>query len=105
VLQRFDALGLKTAITELDVRMDLPASGVPTDEQLRTQASYYKTVLDACLAVEDCNSFTIWGFTDKYSWVPVFFPAEGAATVMWADFKPKPAYYALRDTLRAARKR
>ena len=103
VLQRFDDLGLKTAITELDVRMDLPEGGVPTAEQLQTQAAYYKTVLDACLAVEDCNSFTIWGFTDKYSWVPVFFPAEGAATVMGDNFEKKPAYYTLRDTLAAAR--
>jgi endo-1,4-beta-xylanase len=103
VLQRFDDLGLYTAITELDVRMDLPEGGVPTAEQLQTQAAYYKTVLDACLAVEDCNSFTIWGFTDKCSWVPVFFPSEGAATVMWEDFSLKPAYFALRDTLAAAR--
>lgn len=102
VLQRFDDLGLYTAVTELDVRMDLPEGGVPTAEQLRTQAAYYKTVLDACLAVEDCNSFTLWGFTDKYSWVPVFFPSEGAATVMWEDFKPKPAYRTLRDTLAQA---
>jgi endo-1,4-beta-xylanase len=104
VLQRFDDLGLKTAITELDVRMDLPEGGVPTAGQLQTQASYYKTVLDACLAVDDCNSFTIWGFTDKYSWVPVFFPAEGAATVMGDDFGKKPAYYTLRDTLARARR-
>jgi endo-1,4-beta-xylanase len=83
--------------------MDLPEGGVPTAEQLQTQAAYYKTVLDACLAVEDCNSFTIWGFTDKYSWVPVFFPAEGAATVMGDNFERKPAYYTLRDTLAAAR--
>ncbi|AGL14302.1 endo-1,4-beta-xylanase [Actinoplanes sp. N902-109] len=103
VLQRFDNLGLQTAITELDVRMTLPAGGVPTQEQLQTQATYYTTVLKACLAVRGCNSFTIWGFTDKYSWVPVFFPTEGAATVMWDDFERKPAYYALRATLAAAR--
>ncbi|GGN30430.1 endo-1,4-beta-xylanase [Actinoplanes campanulatus] len=103
VLQRFDDLGLYTAITELDVRMDLPESGVPTAEQLTTQAQYYKTVLDACLAVDDCNSFTLWGFTDKYSWVPVFFPTEGAATVMWDDFTRKPAYETLQQTLAEAR--
>ncbi|WP_229070397.1 endo-1,4-beta-xylanase [Actinoplanes sp. DH11] len=101
VLQRFDDLGLHTAITELDVRMDLPV----TDEKLATQAVYYRTALDACLAVDGCNSFTIWGFTDKYSWVPVFFPAEGAATVMWDDFSRKPAYHTLRDTLAAAPRR
>jgi endo-1,4-beta-xylanase len=103
VLQRFDNLGLYTAITELDVRMDVPQGGAPTAAQLQTQADYYRIVLEACLAVADCNSFTIWGFTDKYSWVPVFFEAEGAATVMWEDFEPKPAYDTLRDVLAAGR--
>ncbi|MFC7615646.1 endo-1,4-beta-xylanase [Actinokineospora soli] len=51
------------------------------------------------MSVRGCDSFTIWGFTDKYSWVPVFFPAEGAATVMWDDLTRKPAYHALRDSL------
>ncbi len=101
-LRRFDALGLETAITELDVRMDLPESGVPTKAQERQQADYYQRMLEACLDVDGCNSFTIWGFTDKYSWVPVFFEGEGYATVMTGDFKRKPAFYALRDTLKEA---
>jgi len=98
-LRRFADLGLHTAITELDVRMDLPPDGVPTAEQLAQQADYYQRVLTACLNVEGCDSFTIWGFTDKYSWVPVTFEGEGAATVMWDDLTRKPAYYALRCTL------
>ncbi|WP_062214507.1 endo-1,4-beta-xylanase [Streptomyces sp. NBRC 109706] len=101
-LTRFADLGLETAITELDVRMDLPADGQPSDEQLRQQADYYQRALAACLAVEGCDSFTIWGFTDKYSWVPVFFEGEGSATVMTEDFARKPAYFALRSTLRDA---
>lgn len=103
-LRRFDALGLETAVTELDVRMDLPESGVPTEAQERKQADYYQQALEACLAVDGCNSFTIWGFTDKYSWVPVFFEGEGFANVMTADFARKPAFYALRDTLKEARR-
>ncbi|MEV8437286.1 endo-1,4-beta-xylanase [Actinosynnema sp. NPDC051121] len=98
-LNRFAALGLGTAITELDVRMDLPADGVPTAEMLAKQADYYNRTLVACLNVKGCDSFTIWGFTDKYSWVPVFFAGEGAATVMWEDFTRKPAYDALQCTL------
>ncbi|MFI9011101.1 endo-1,4-beta-xylanase [Actinosynnema sp. NPDC053489] len=98
-LKRFAALGLGTAITELDVRMDLPADGVPTAEMLAKQADYYNRTLVACLNVKGCDSFTIWGFTDKYSWVPVFFQGEGAATVMWDDFTRKPAYHALQCTL------
>jgi endo-1,4-beta-xylanase len=103
-LQRFDDLRLATAVTELDVRMELGADGVPTEAQLQQQADYYRRALQACLNVDDCRSFTIWGFTDKYSWVPVFFPSQGAATVMWEDFTRKPAYYALRATLAAARR-
>ncbi|WP_431986560.1 endo-1,4-beta-xylanase [Streptomyces griseoflavus] len=101
-LSRFDALGLETAVTELDVRMDLPESGEPTAEQKRKQADYYQRTLQACLAVDGCNSFTIWGFTDKYSWVPVFFEGEGYATVMTDTYERKPAFHALRDTLREA---
>jgi endo-1,4-beta-xylanase len=104
-LRRFDALGLETAVTELDVRMDLPENGEPTDAQLRQQADYYQRALSACLAVDDCNSFTIWGFTDRYSWVPVFFEGQGSATVMTEDFERKPAFYALQSTLRDARHR
>ncbi|MEU3442051.1 endo-1,4-beta-xylanase [Streptomyces griseoincarnatus] len=102
-LRRFDALGLETAVTELDVRMDVPEGSLPTPAQEKQQAEYYQRVLEACLDVEGCNSFTIWGFTDKYSWVPVFFEGEGFATVMTEDFDRKPAYYALRDTLKDAR--
>ncbi|MET7365466.1 endo-1,4-beta-xylanase [Streptomyces sp. NPDC005566] len=103
-LRRFDKLGLETAITELDVRMDLPEGGEPTDAQLQQQADYYQQALSACLAVKDCNSFTIWGFTDKYSWVPVFFEGEGSATVMRDDLTRKPAFFALQSTLKEARK-
>ncbi|MBM4829161.1 endo-1,4-beta-xylanase [Actinospica acidiphila] len=102
-LHRFDALGLETAVTELDVRMDVPEGSLPTPAQEKQQAEYYQRMLEACLDVEGCNSFTIWGFTDKYSWVPVFFEGEGFATVMTEDFDRKPAYYALRDTLEDAR--
>ena len=101
-LQRFDDLGLETAITELDVRMPLGEDGRPTPQQLEQQADWYQRALEACLGVEECNSFTIWGFNDKYSWVPVFFPGTGAANVMFEDYERKPAYFALHETLAAA---
>ncbi len=103
-LQRFDDLGLATAVTEIDVRMELGADGVPTQAQLQQQTDYYRRALQACLNVDGCRSFTLWGFTDKYSWVPVFFPTQGAATVMWENYERKPAYYAVRATLAAARR-
>jgi endo-1,4-beta-xylanase len=51
------------------------------------------------LEVAGCRSFTVWGLSDRYSWVPVFFPGQGAATLTWDDFSPKPAYEALRRVL------
>src|SRR5690606_16955749 len=99
-LQRFDDLGVETAVTEIDVRMDVPEGEEPTIAQEAQQAHYYDLALEACLAVEDCNSFTVWGFTDKYSWVPVFFEGQGFATIMTDDFERKPAYFELRESLR-----
>lgn len=101
-LQRFADLGLETAITELDVRMNL-VDGEQTEAQREAQALRYQQVLEACLAVEGCNSFTVWGTTDKYSWVPVFFSGQGAATIMTDDMERKPAYYSLQQTLAEAR--
>jgi endo-1,4-beta-xylanase len=101
-LQRFDDLGVATAITEIDVRMVLPDNGRPTDDQLERQADYFRQALQACLEVDGCQSYTVWGLTDRYSWVPRFFPDQGAATITWDDFTRKPAYYALQQTLAEA---
>ncbi|WP_418154096.1 endo-1,4-beta-xylanase [Actinoalloteichus caeruleus] len=90
-IERFAALGLDVAITELDVRMGLPV----TAEKLATQAEDYRAVVEACLAVSRCVSVTTWGFTDRYSWIPDHFPGEGAALLFDEDLRPKPAYDAV----------
>jgi endo-1,4-beta-xylanase len=94
-LQRFEDLGLETSITEADVRMILP----PDTVKLQAQAQGYNTLLQGCLLVRRCTSFTVWGYTDKYSWVPGFFTGEGAANILDENFGPKPAYQALQATL------
>ncbi|GGN30798.1 endo-1,4-beta-xylanase [Streptomyces fuscichromogenes] len=94
-LRRFSRLGLDTALTEVDVRMQLPA----TDEKLAEQAAWYADLTKACLAVRHCVGITVWDWTDKYSWIPAFFPGEGAALPWDETFAPKPAYFALRTAL------
>lgn len=42
------------------------------------QADAYAESLDACLAVAASTSSTMWGFTDRHSWVPGFFDGQGA---------------------------
>jgi endo-1,4-beta-xylanase len=97
-LQRFAAAGVDVAITEADVRMILPV----TPEKLATQATYFANMMRSCVAVRQCVSFTLWGFTDRYSWVPGFFDGQGAATPFDESLRPKPAYFALRDALGGA---
>lgn len=103
-LRRFADLDLQLAITEADVRIVLPADGVATEEQLDEQAEYYRGMLDACLAVDACASFTLWSPLDAYSWVPYFFEGEGAAGVLDDDVARKPAYVELLSALDAARR-
>jgi len=96
--QRLAALGVEISITELDVKMPLPADS----NKLATQAATYRDVLEFCLSKPKCVSLITWGFTDKYSWIPGFFPGMGAALIFDANYQPKPAYDALRQVLIAA---
>ncbi|WP_406460876.1 endo-1,4-beta-xylanase [Streptomyces sp. NBC_00111] len=95
---RFDRLGLETAITEADVRIPMPADST----KLEAQAEGYGVLLRGCLLTPGCNDFTVWGFTDTYSWVPDTFPGQGAANILDENYAPKPAYGTLRQTLALA---
>jgi endo-1,4-beta-xylanase len=64
------------------------------------QADYFARLLQACLDVPRCVSYTVWGFTDAHSWVPSTFTGQGAATPFDEQLQPKPAYFALSDALR-----
>lgn len=94
-MHRFTALDLDVAVTELDVRIALPA----TADELDRQADVYGRAVSACLAVARCRSITTWGFTDVYSWIPNSFPGWGAATLFDEDLSPKPAYQKVLSTL------
>ncbi|WP_067975044.1 endo-1,4-beta-xylanase [Nocardiopsis trehalosi] len=94
-IQRFADLGLDVAITELDVRIPMPAD----QNELQQQARDYRAVLDACLAVDRCIGVTVWGIVDRYSWVPDVFPGQGAPLIYFDDYTPKPSYYAIQEAL------
>ncbi|MEV0096080.1 endo-1,4-beta-xylanase [Streptomyces sp. NPDC050738] len=94
-LQRFADLGVDVALTELDVRMVLPADAT----KLATQSTYYRQVTEACLAVSRCVGITIWDYTDKYSWVPGTFSGQGSACLWDENLQPKPVLDAVRTAL------
>lgn len=90
-LARFANAGFDIRISEMDVQVADAAGG----SELDTQASAYRGVLDACLLTPRCVNFTTWGFTDRYSWVPSYFPGFGRALPFDVNYQPKPAYTAL----------
>lgn len=94
-LQRFADLGVQVRITEVDIRMQMPRNSAKD----ATQATYYRNVVNACMAVTACAGVTIWGFTDKHSWVPDTFSGEGAALIYDENYQQKPAYTAVHDAL------
>ena len=94
-LQRFADLGLQVDITEMDVRMTLP----PTPSLLAEQASWYAQLMQDCIAVRSCVDFTVWEYTDKYSWIPAFFAGDGGGDLYDTSLNPKPAYGSLINAL------
>ena len=94
-MARLNALGLETAITELDVRLRVP----PSAADLERQRAIYNGLLSTCLAARNCKTFVSWGFTDKASWVPSAYPGYGAALPFDEQYAAKPAYYGMRAAL------
>ncbi|HZR49893.1 MAG TPA: endo-1,4-beta-xylanase [Streptosporangiaceae bacterium] len=104
-LERYASLGLKVAITEADVRtfVNNATEQVPTDNlALFAQPYEFSQMLKAALAVPECISFTVWGFTDADSWVPGFFTGEGYATIYDVNQQPKQAYFDMQQDLQLA---
>lgn len=97
-LRRLADLGLELHVTEADVRMPMP----PTPKALEEQARNYHQLLVTVLQFPDLRSWTIWGFSDRHSWVPSTFKGFGAALPWDENYREKPAHAALRNALRGA---
>jgi endo-1,4-beta-xylanase len=91
-IRRFKKLGLEVDITEMDVRIRKPI----TQKKLENQARIYNEILKTALKTE-CKTFVMWGFTDAHSWVPWWFKNYDAALIFDKNYKPKPAYYMLKE--------
>lgn len=80
--------GLKIALTEVDIRLPLPAN----ETKLANQKDDFLTTTAACIRTPNCVGITTWGVSDKYSWVPGVFAGQGAALLWDENFEKKPAY-------------
>ncbi len=91
VMAKFASLGVDVAVTELDLRIRLPAD----KPSLLTQADDYAFIVRACRATPRCVGVTTWGITDDRSWIPSFFSGYGAALPFDEAYRPKPAVAAM----------
>ncbi|RLP86428.1 endo-1,4-beta-xylanase [Micromonospora sp. CV4] len=105
-LKKFTSLGVATAFTEVDVRSELTeavqsGNSAEINPRLQASAANFSVLMKACLAVRSCLSYTVWGFTDRHSWVPGWFnePPQGMATIYDENYQPKRAYHELKSDL------
>ncbi|MBI3646452.1 MAG: endo-1,4-beta-xylanase [Acidobacteriales bacterium] len=105
-IDRFTALGVQVHITEMDVALPVDADGNAEAEDLQLQAEIYRNIAAACLSHPGCTAIQTWGFTDKYSWIGSHSKrTQGAALLFDRNYRPKPAYDALRSVLERSRHR
>ena len=103
--QRLGALGVSVEVDEMDVNLyEVPGTQA---EQYAFQAQVYGDVVEALIASGARTSFTQYELTDATSWLIGDPQAEGfpqaVAPVMFdANGDPKPAFYAVLNTLQQA---
>lgn len=97
VMKAYAALDVEVALTEVDVSVLLPGNATIIEKQ----AEVYYNATAACLMVKECVGITIWDWSDKHTWVPDVFPDMGLGLPWDAQYKKKPAYYAIQKALKA----
>jgi len=97
-LERLLALGVEVVLSELDVRYC--ENG--TDEQ---QKKRFHDIIAACLAHTGCGAITIWGISDKYSFLNDRTDLQCAGPLpprplLWNDsYEKKPSFDGVMDAL------
>jgi endo-1,4-beta-xylanase len=93
---------LEARITEFD-NDTRSLSTLSNEARFGMQAKFYGEMAKACLTAPNCTSFSMWGISDKYTWLsePQFGGSLESKPLMFdSNMQPKAAYYAVRDALR-----
>ncbi len=100
-LKEIEKLNLQAYVTELDVDDSLLPADIP--ERDRLVAEFYKSFLDNILRHSSVKAILTWGLSDRDSWLQNFRPRKDALPQrplpFDAQLDPKPAFFALRDSL------
>jgi endo-1,4-beta-xylanase len=102
-VERFVALGLVVEFTEMDVPVgQLRGSHA---EKLSQQRTIAHDIVAACLAVEGCTGITLWGVSDRNSWLvsPAWARLRGQGPhfplAFDAELRAKPMFFGIADAL------
>ena len=93
---RYQKLGLGVYITELDIKIMEPV----TQEKLMEQARLYSVIMKAVLESDACNDITVWGYTDRYTWIHNWAPGFNAPCMYDESINPKPAFNSVVETMK-----
>lgn len=97
LIRQLADLGVEVAVTELD----LPAG--PGPGRFERQALGYAVAVDECLDVPACREVTVWGVTDRYTWLDDLLAPGLDPLLLDIWYRPKPAYDVVRDRLAEGR--
>ncbi|KAK2047587.1 family 10 glycosyl hydrolase [Colletotrichum somersetense] len=92
VIRSYAELGVEVALTELDVRIELPIN----ETNLEWQKEAYKNASDP----RRCPPQFPFEGANCHVWVPYVFVGEGAALLWFDDFSKHPAYYGVLEALK-----
>jgi len=108
IVDRYAALGLKVAFSEVDVCIytaDIDSSAAAQKrlaDRLQLQADVYRSLLRISVTHSNVAAFFLWTWADPYDgWITSNpdYRVYGSPGIFDSDYRPKPAYYALRDEL------
>lgn len=91
-IRRYDEIGLKCIITELDIALADPSAA----DALDLQAKEYGAITRIFLRNDNCPDMLVWGISDNHSW------RHNQPLLFDKDLNPKPAYYNVHAQMRLA---
>ncbi len=88
-MQRLEALGLNVVISEMDVQI--------CTSNVDLQRSRFHDIVAVCGTEPLCLAVTVWGVSDKYSWLNGATCATPQPLLFDDNYGPKPAYAGVLD--------
>ena len=111
-VERFQALNLKVAFSEVDVPIwtadtdSTPAGKQRLAERLQLQAEVYRSLMQIALTHSNVVAFVFQDWADQYSWIDYssdgikYYKGYGDLGIIDMDYQPKPGYTAVLNVLK-----